>query len=299
MSRIISEDGPWTAHPIQLTSTLNTMDVPNKTWEKYRANLALSLAMHMLPLKDRPLTVLDVGCLEGGISIALAQAGCSVVGLEIRESSLRKARFAAEVLELGNVQFIPGDMLKLDELNIGRFDLIVCAGTLYHVDAMQIVPFLSSLNRACHGICVIDTHVAMQRLERYKAPEVTLHGRTFGEHFPDDPETIKEKQLWASGDNPFSFWLTERSLANALTASGFSFVMKPLAPLVEWPWQDRHFWVAYASSYASTLPEAFRPRKRHLPEPDLRPLECPSIELLWNLGLKNPHTQKLPVSDNE
>lgn len=141
--KIIDNDGPWTSHYLKLSPEIETIPGGFSNWKMNRYLFALRCAQLALGKKAEAIRVLDLGCLEGGMSIHLAQAGCQVVGVEIREVSLRKARFAASALGVQGVTFVQGDMLRLDELNLGTFDLIVSAGTLYHVDAPDLLPYLA------------------------------------------------------------------------------------------------------------------------------------------------------------
>jgi 2-polyprenyl-3-methyl-5-hydroxy-6-metoxy-1,4-benzoquinol methylase len=238
--------GKWTAHNIMLGDGIYTVSAPYD-WAHHRAKWCGVVAEVLLRKPLRAMRVLDIGCLEGGITLALGEGGGPVVGIDIREANLAKANFARDVLGLHNVEFVQGDMLKLAEYELGQFDLIVCAGTLYHVDAPDLLPFLRSLRALCRGIVVFDTHVSMEQREEYVSPEgQRYYGRTFVEthHTSDDLEE-KKKDAWGSLHNNLSFWPTERSLINLLIDAGYEFVTKPLIPVAEWPWQDRGFWVAY------------------------------------------------------
>ena len=55
--------------------------------------------------------------------------------------------------------------------------------------------------------------------------------------------------------------MTENSLVNALTLSGFFLVSKALSPIVPWHWKDRGAWVATAP-LTTTMP-----RPTLLPDP--------------------------------
>ncbi|HWK33534.1 MAG TPA: methyltransferase domain-containing protein [Hyphomicrobium sp.] len=292
MERIVREDGPWTAHCFKLPGGLQTTPGIYSAWTQERALFALRCTQLALHKPAGSLRVLDLGCLEGGIAIAIAEAGCEVVGLEIREPSLRKARFVAEALDVRGVSFVQGDMLRLAELDLGVFDLIVCAGTLYHVDAPALLPFLRSLNAACRGITVFDTHISTTPSECYPAtPELPLFGKSIVEHLPGE-QAEKAGKLWAAAENNHAFWPTERSLANMLVAAGFAQVTRPLAPIPEWAWQDRAYWVAYSSAHAEAVGLIPSARSGYLPEPDRRPVMCPTIQLPINDLHPNPNTQR-------
>jgi 2-polyprenyl-3-methyl-5-hydroxy-6-metoxy-1,4-benzoquinol methylase len=54
----------------------------------------------------REIRCLDVGCHEGYYSVAMARKGMREVrGVDVRESSLAKAAFVRDALELGNLAF--------------------------------------------------------------------------------------------------------------------------------------------------------------------------------------------------
>lgn len=166
---IVAEDGPWTAASFEIAPGLWTLD--DSEWRTSRATFALRNACLMLDKPPERLRVLDLGCLEGSMSIPMAQRGCEVVGLEIRAPSLRKARFVSRVLDLPNTTWVQGDMLALETFGLGTFDLVLCFGTLYHVDAPDLYPFVRAIDRSCRGIAIFDTHVALTATETYQEPE--------------------------------------------------------------------------------------------------------------------------------
>jgi tRNA (mo5U34)-methyltransferase len=293
---IVQEDGPWTAGSFEIAPGLWTL--PHCDWRLSRARFALRNACTLLRTPPHKLRVLDVGCLEGSIALHFAQHGSTVVGVDIRQKSLRKAEFVSRALKLPNVTWVHGDMLRLSDLNLGTFDLVLCFGTLYHVDAPGLVPFAKSLNAACTGLAIFDTHIAMKPRESYSdASGVTLEGRSIVEH-PRGRSNADQKaaRLWASADNDYSFWLTERSLANLLASGGFGPIYRAMLPVVEWPWQDRHWWLAFAASYSpcSSLPLPLGPEESaSLNEPDTRPPECPLLQNAIQRHVENPSTQRL------
>lgn len=291
---IVSEDGGWTAGSFEIAPGLWTM--PDSPWRTSRAAFALRNACLMLNKRPSELRVLDVGCHEGSMSIPLAQRGCTVVGVEIRRTSLRKAEFVGRAFGLSNLTWIQGDMLQLGSLNLGVFDLVLCFGTLYHVDAPQLVDFVASLNASCSGLGIFDTHISLESRERFQLPNgLELHGRSIIEH-PEGSrqQNEKDRRLWASADNDFSYWLTERSLANVIVTGGFGQVFRALVPVPEWPWQDRHWWLAYSATYCADRTTGVGPEEATtLPEPDSRPRECKLLQAPFQKDVRNPSTTPL------
>ncbi|MDE3157894.1 MAG: methyltransferase domain-containing protein [Acidobacteriota bacterium] len=77
---------------------------------------------------------LDVGCHEGYYSVAMAPKGMREVrGIDVRQSSLTKARFVAELVGLKNVTY---EECNIEDLSseIGPYDLCLCLGLLYHLE---------------------------------------------------------------------------------------------------------------------------------------------------------------------
>ncbi|GAA4965509.1 class I SAM-dependent methyltransferase [Kineococcus glutinatus] len=298
LRRIVEEDGPWTAHRFDLGGGLETMsEAPGSTdWFVHMTRSYLRCAVLALGRPASRLRVLDIGCLEGGMSIELARAGCEVVGLDVREQHIRKARFVAEVLGVPNVSFVVGDMLKLAEHDLGTFDVVLCAGTLYHVDAPDQLAFLVSLNERCRGIALFDLHVSTAAEEAYEARDgLTVLGHSYLEHTTSDPAE-RRRSGWASLHNTHSFWPTERSLANLLLEAGFALVSRPLAPVVEYPWQERAYWFAHSASHAVRLGIPATPGSP-LADPDRRPLRSPHTRSLVGTPAANPATVPLAAAD--
>ncbi len=79
-------------------------------------------------------TVLELGALEGADTLALSRyPGVSILALEGREANLRRAEFVLELHGVDNVELRLADVEKVDFAAFGRFDAVLCAGLLYHV----------------------------------------------------------------------------------------------------------------------------------------------------------------------
>jgi SAM-dependent methyltransferase len=175
------------------------------------------------------LRILDLACLEGLYAVEFARHGAEVVGVEIREANIEKARFAKEILGLENLSFVQDDVRNISAERYNQFDAVLCLGILYHLDTPDVFSFLERLSEVCRGFAVIDTHIGTaERSHAYKGK--TYWGSTFAEHALDATPEHKAKQLWASIDNPASFWFTRPSLLNALAHVGFTSVYECHVP---------------------------------------------------------------------
>ena len=219
--------------------------------------------------------VLDLGCLEGGISLILAQQGAYCLGVDVRGSHLAKARFAARELGLQHrCRWLEGDVTdSLTWSSLGKFDLVICSGLLYHLDTQDIVPLLQKLCNACfkHGMALIDTNIAHEARERVDLPGApVLWGCYYKEYEPSASNTQRLAAGWSSYQNDRSFWLTERSLINAMVYAGFGHVFKSLYPYHEWRHQARDIWIGLP-----ILPDPLGIPFRN--EPDTRPAAHPDL----------------------
>jgi 2-polyprenyl-3-methyl-5-hydroxy-6-metoxy-1,4-benzoquinol methylase len=287
-ARIEQQHGPWTAHNVWLAEDIFTLPGP-PDWAYLRGKWFSHLGEVLLGRPLKGMRVLDIGCLEGGIAMAIGESGAEVVGIDVREANLAKARFARDVRGLRNVEFVEANMLKLEDYDLGKFDIVVCAGTLYHVDAPNILSFLSGLRRVCSGLVMIDTHFATEAREEYVGENGRSYlGRTFVEtHYRERDIEEKKKDRWGSLDNNLAFWLTERSLINMLIDAGFPFVVQPVVPVMEWPWHDRGFWVAYPSVSGVPFPPG------RMEDPSNRAPYHPMLDSPVQQNSRNPATRRL------
>ncbi len=81
------------------------------------------------------ISCIDIGCHEGYFAFAMARRGLrNVLGIDVREDSLEKANFIADVLRLGNVSFRYGNCEELSRDVFGDFELCLFVGLLYHLE---------------------------------------------------------------------------------------------------------------------------------------------------------------------
>ena len=154
--------------------------------------------------------ILELGSFEGAHTFQLASGEGveQVVGLEGRESNIRRANFVLDVFENPKVRFELVDVgdpaSRLEEFL--PVDAVFCAGLLYHLPDPWVL-----LRRLATGAprLFLDTHYAQEadiEVEGYR-------GRWWQEGGIADP---------LSGLSPQSFWPTRDELVRMCADCGFS-----------------------------------------------------------------------------
>jgi len=79
--------------------------------------------------------ILVAGCGTGqhALSTASRILNCNVLAIDLSLASLSYAKRKTQELGIENIEYIQGDILKLDQLD-REFDIIECAGVLHHMD---------------------------------------------------------------------------------------------------------------------------------------------------------------------
>lgn len=154
-------------------------------------------------------TILELGALEGGHTIALGQRPhvTRVLGLEGREANLLRAQTAARLLRAEKVEFVQADLESVALRDFGCFDAIFCSGLLYHLP--EPWKLLRQFREVSSG-AFLWTHYckedeADRSLGGYK-------GRLQVEGGMEEP---------LSGLSQHSFWPTLGSLLQMLSDAGF------------------------------------------------------------------------------
>jgi len=227
--QIIERYGPWTAHNIHLAHGVYTIDEA-LTGDEYKLRRIVQIVSDVSQKPLDALRVLDLACLEGMYAVEFARHGAEALGIEGREASIEKARFAKQVLGLDRLQLIQDDVRNLSREKHGEFDVVLCLGILYHLDSPDVFHFLARLGEVCRGFAIIHTHVALDAEVSRDFEGTRYWGRMFFEHAPSSTPEERKKSLWASLDNVASFWPTRQSLFNALSKAGFTSVYECQTP---------------------------------------------------------------------
>jgi hypothetical protein len=176
------------------------------------------------------LRVLDLACLEGHYGIELALHGAEVVGIELREANLAKAQYVKDHLRLDRLALYQDDVRNLTVEKYGQFDLVICSGILYHLDAPDVFHFMRRIFEVCKRLAIIDTLIALRPEMTFIFEDEAYHGMWSREHDESADRETRLKDLWSSVDNIRSFWFTPASLANWVARVGFSSFYECLNP---------------------------------------------------------------------
>jgi ubiquinone/menaquinone biosynthesis C-methylase UbiE len=185
-------------------------------------------------LARRPLTglrVLDLACAHGAYAIEMAKLGAQVLGIEGQESWLKVANEAKKSASLSNVDFVQDDVRNLCREKYGEFDIVLCLGILYHLDAPDVFDFLQKICAVCREFTIVETHFAETPSLYQEWKGKRYWGTSAHEHHAGTAPAEKLKDLGASLDNEKSFWITQASLYNILRHVGFTSVYDCRIPM--------------------------------------------------------------------
>src|SRR6266516_5186734 len=226
---IVERYGDWTAHNVVLAEGISTLG-DRVSGDEHRLRRVVQIVSDLVPRPIEELRVLDLACLEGLYSIEFAKRGAQVVGIEGREANVAKARFAKEALGLDSVEFIEDDVRDLSRDAHGEFDVVLCIGILYHLDAPDVFVLVERIADVCRQLAVIDTHVALSPRSKRSYGGREFRGISYVEHSAAAAPSERAESTWASLDNARSFWPTKPSLLNALACAGFTSVFECFVP---------------------------------------------------------------------
>src|SRR5205085_2970496 len=91
-------------------------------------------------------------------SLALAQRGANVTGIEARLEAVRRAEAQRVALGLSTLRFVQADVKAFTAEAFGAHDVVLAFGILYHLD--RPVEWLRQIAGATGGVLVVDWHYA-------------------------------------------------------------------------------------------------------------------------------------------
>ncbi len=159
--------------------------------------------------RSKPLRILECGCLEGGHTSVLAQAfpEAEITAVDVRETSLEKAKFILSASGITNVRLSKENLNEPSPAFSQQYDAVFCVGLLYHL--RQPAEFLARAAQATDFLW-LSTIICAE--PEAAVVEGDYRGRLFGE--------AVEHPL--AGVDSQSFQPTIGSLADMLWAGGFN-----------------------------------------------------------------------------
>jgi tRNA (mo5U34)-methyltransferase len=165
-------------------------------------------------------TVLDIGAWDGFFSFEFERRGAKRV-FAVDTYAWDHGGFdcfkAAHAFFNSKVEYRRMDVHELDPQAIGTFDLVFCAGVLYHMRNPLLG--LERIRSVTAGQLILETHALIPALHEW-VPLMTF--------FPGDEDATRFK--WHHGGYPTRAWLED-----ALRAAGFARSDVVYTPSFRWP----------------------------------------------------------------
>lgn len=108
-------------------------------------------------------TALDLACNEGWFSQRLLEWGASrVVGVDIRDFNIRRATLLRDHFEIPaeRLELRQADVFEIDPVELGRYDVVLVLGLIYHVENPMGV--LRLARKCTNDLCVVETQLTQQ-----------------------------------------------------------------------------------------------------------------------------------------
>ena len=202
-------------------------------WEHIRKSYfddrVTSLAIEKL--LPRNLTLADIGCGTGSLTLELARFARKVIGVDLSHEMLRRARVVAKERELHNVEFHRGDALHLP-LETHSVDAAFCVMVLHFLpDPERAVGELCRITRPGGSVIVVDlvehkqdwmrAQMAHQWLGFDRASiEKWLHGAGAASLDYDLTGSFAGEKLARNGNRPVEIFVARASLPMSATRKG-------------------------------------------------------------------------------
>lgn len=162
--------------------------------------------------------VLDIGSWDGFFTWEMEKRGAELLSIDVWDDhEMAKYRWVHEV-KSSKAQYKRVDAHDLDPASEGTFDLILCAGVLYHL--RYPLATLERIRKVCRGQLILET-VCMIPAVHGGFPMIAF--------FPGDAEAIASGRPWGISGAATIPWIKE-----ALLSAGFSRVEVIYSPSGAW-----------------------------------------------------------------
>jgi SAM-dependent methyltransferase len=297
MAEVVDRHGEWTAHAIRIAEGVSTIEPLGIDRRLMRISQIIA---DLAPNSLAESRVLDLACAEGHYAIECALHGAEVVAIEGREANLAKVQFVKDALALDRLELYQDDVCNLSPQKYGVFDIVICSGILYHLDAPAVFEFAKRVAEVSRGLAIIDTQVSLRDQIRFDHQGQTYWGTYYTEHQPNASPAERLRDLWASLENTRSVWLTRPSLYNLLRHVGFTTVLECHVPsMVNLP-RDRIMLVAIKGQRARILSTPVMDTFEPEPWPERAPLAAnpcqdPKSQAIQRVKSYLPSVVKAPL----
>ncbi|MDE1822389.1 MAG: class I SAM-dependent methyltransferase [Euryarchaeota archaeon] len=144
-------------------------------------------------LTHGPARTLDAG---SGLGVcvqfaAQVNGGAEAVGVSIDDRENRHAEYRSRILGLKNTRFITWDLRRLDDLEIGAFDQVICFETLEHVVYDEALVAALSSKTKIGGRLLLIVPYALAYREDFAREMAALRARGIMEP-PEDGRHVRE-----------------------------------------------------------------------------------------------------------
>jgi 2-polyprenyl-3-methyl-5-hydroxy-6-metoxy-1,4-benzoquinol methylase len=151
-------------YQFELAGHKTTFDVGVINRHEQRKNYFFQPLVNLLGGSLAGKRVLDLGCNQGFWSLAAIEKGCDyVLGIDGRQMNIDQARFVFDVkgINKDRYNFCSGNIFDLLNDDLGKFDIVLCLGLMYHISKpMTLLERISAVNT---DLLVIDTTLSFMR----------------------------------------------------------------------------------------------------------------------------------------
>lgn len=102
--------------------------------------------------------VLDIGAWDGYMSFEVERKGATVVALDLSPADHFGFAVAKELL-CSQVKYVQGNVYDLDEYALGKFDIVLFCGVLYHL-RHPLLALDKIYEHVAGDRLIVETHVA-------------------------------------------------------------------------------------------------------------------------------------------
>lgn len=102
-------------------------------------------------------TVLDIACGEGYGTTILAKKARSVIGVDLSQSTIEKAKRKYENKELAPIRFVHSDVIEYFKQDKQKFDVIVTYETIEHIKEFKMFLTLAKTCLKPKGLLIVST----------------------------------------------------------------------------------------------------------------------------------------------